>query len=184
LVTPITPVQILWVNLATAVTLSLALAFEAAESDLMQRPPRAPSTPILSRFVLWRVGLVTVFVVAGVFGVFYWLILSGAEVAYARTAAVNTVVAFEIVYLLSVRRLHDPGWTGLLAARPIWIAIALVVLGQIAFTYLPVMNTVFGTVPIDLGTWLVIVPVSATIFVVSEWEKVLVRGRRARAAAR
>jgi Ca2+-transporting ATPase len=149
----------------------------------MQRPPRSPSAPILSRFVLWRVGLVAVFIVAGVFGVFTWLILSGAETAYARTAAVNTVVAFEIVYLLSVRRLHDPGWTGLLGARAIWVAIALVAVGQIAFTYLPVMNAVFETVPLALGTWLVIVPVSATIFMVSEWEKVLVRGRRARRAA-
>jgi Ca2+-transporting ATPase len=184
LVSPITPVQILWVNLVTEVTLSLALAFEAAESDVMRRPPRQPSAPILSRFVLWRIGLVALIILAGVFGVFYWLTAAGADIAYARTAAVNTIVAFEIAYLFSIRRLRDPGWTGLFAVsgRPIWIAVGLIVAAQAAFTYLPAMNAIFGTVPLDLWTWPVIILVSATVFVVSEWEKVIVRARRAREA--
>jgi magnesium-transporting ATPase (P-type) len=44
---PITPVQVLWVNMVTAVTLGLALAFEPAEEELMQRPPRPPDEPLL-----------------------------------------------------------------------------------------------------------------------------------------
>jgi magnesium-transporting ATPase (P-type) len=182
LVSPITPVQILWVNLITEVTLSLALAFEAAEGDLMRRPPRSSSAPILSRFVVWRIVLIAAIVVAGVFGVFYWSLDGGADVAIARTAAVNTIVAFEAVYLFSARRLRDPGWTGLLAreARPLWIAVGLVLVAQAAFTYLPVMNALFGTVPLPPGTWLVIGPVALTVFVVAEFDKTIVRRRRSR----
>ena len=44
---PITPLQILWVNMVTAVTLSLSLAFEPAEGNVMRRPPRAPDAPLL-----------------------------------------------------------------------------------------------------------------------------------------
>lgn len=176
IVSPITPVQILWVNLITEVTLSIALAFEVAENDLMRRPPRKPGAPILSRFVLWRVGMVAVVIVAGVFAVFAWETAAGASLEYARTAAVNTIVAFEIAYLFSVRRLRGPGWVGLAsaAARPFWIAVAVIVGAQVAFTYLPAANLVFGTTPLDSGTWLGVIAVSATIFVVSEGEKLIV----------
>jgi hypothetical protein len=47
-VMPITPLQILWVNMVTAVTLALALAFEPSEEGIMRRPPRPPDEPIIS----------------------------------------------------------------------------------------------------------------------------------------
>src|SRR5690606_1251481 len=56
---PITPLQILWVNMVTAVTLALALAFEPAEAGLMQRPPRDPRQPLLSGLLLWRIVFVS-----------------------------------------------------------------------------------------------------------------------------
>jgi magnesium-transporting ATPase (P-type) len=55
---PITPVQILWVNMITAVTLALALAFEPSEKGIMRRPPRDPDEPIVSGYLLWRIGFV------------------------------------------------------------------------------------------------------------------------------
>ena len=69
---PITPLQILWVNMITAVTLALALAFEAAEGDVMARPPRRPDEPLLSGLLAWRVLLVSLLLVAATFGIFLW----------------------------------------------------------------------------------------------------------------
>ena len=78
-VLPITPVQILWVNMVTAVTLGLALAFEPAESDVMARPPRRPDEPLLSRFLLWRIAFVSLILLAGTFGLFLYERAQGAE---------------------------------------------------------------------------------------------------------
>ena len=125
---PITPVQILWVNMITAVTLALALAFEPAENDVMQRPPRQPREPILSAFLIWRVALVAVILVAGTFGLFLWEQAQGAEIELARTVAVNTLVMFEVFYLFNTRYLRAPvlNRAGLFGSRPVLISVAVV----------------------------------------------------------
>ena len=55
---PISPLQILWVNMVTAITLSLSLAFEPPEDAVMKRPPRNPKEALLSGFFLWRIAFV------------------------------------------------------------------------------------------------------------------------------
>jgi len=62
LVLPLTPVQILWVNMVTAVTLAMALAFEPAEPGVMRRPSRDPKAPILDGVFVWRIGFVSVLI--------------------------------------------------------------------------------------------------------------------------
>ena len=54
---PITPVQILWINMSTAVFLGLMLAFEPKEPAIMQRQPRVPDEPILTPAILTRIAL-------------------------------------------------------------------------------------------------------------------------------
>mgnify|MGYP000871449236 FL=1 len=75
---PITPVQILWVNMVTAVTLGLALAFEPPEADVMRRPPRSPTEPLLSGYFVWRIGYVALLLLAGSFGMFLWALSLGS----------------------------------------------------------------------------------------------------------
>ena len=105
---PITAVQVLWVNMVTAVTLSMALAFERPEADNGAAAARRDA-PMLSRVMLWRIGFVSVIILAGVFTAFEWKVRSGADIETARTTAVNTLVAFEMAYLFrpgtgSIRR--------------------------------------------------------------------------------
>jgi magnesium-transporting ATPase (P-type) len=172
---PITPVQILWINMITAVTLALALAFEPAESNVMRRPPRDPREPILGPFLLWRLTYVSVILVAGTFGLFVWERAQGAEIERARTVAVNTLVIFEAFYLLNSRYLHAPvvSRAGLFGNRYILWAIGLVVLFQLLFTYAPPMQTLFGTTDIDAATWGLIVLVASSVFILVELEKLL-----------
>ncbi len=106
---PITPVQILWVNMVTAVTLALALAFEPAENNLMRRPPRPPTEPLLSSFLVWRTVFVSILLVSGTFGLYLWYREHGADLRLARTVAVNTLVFFEIFYLFNCRRFSGSG---------------------------------------------------------------------------
>ncbi len=173
LVLPITPVQILWVNMVTAVTLGLALAFEPPESDVMRRPPRRPDEPILSRLLLWRVAFVSAILVAGTFGLFLWAREHGADVATARTVAVNTLVMFEVFYLFNARYVLAPvlNRRGLFGSRAVLIAIGLVVVLQVLMTYAPPMQHLFGTRPLDAGTWIEIVAVASTVLFLVEIEK-------------
>jgi magnesium-transporting ATPase (P-type) len=172
---PITPVQILWINMITAVTLALALAFEPPESDVMRRPPRDPREPILGPFLLWRLTYVSAIMVVGTFGLFVWERAQGMTIEQARTVAVNALVVFEAFYLLNSRYLHAPvlNRRGLLGNRYVLGAIGLVVVFQLFFTYAPPLQTLFGTAPIDALTWGVIVLVASSVFILVEVEKLL-----------
>jgi magnesium-transporting ATPase (P-type) len=174
---PITAAQILWINMITAVTLALTLAFEPSEKNVMQRPPRDPAEPILSGFLIWRVIFVSLILVAGTFGLFLWERDHGASIELARTVAVNTLVSFEIFYLISARYLLAPGLTleGLRGNRYVWYAIGLLVLFQLGFTYLQPMQALFHSTPMDLDAWLRVILISSTVLWLVEIEKWLLR---------
>jgi magnesium-transporting ATPase (P-type) len=176
---PITPVQILWVNMVVAVTLALALAFEPMEADVMRRPPRDPGESILSGLLLWRVAFVGAVLVAGAFGAFLWQYRSGAEIEAACTLAVNTLVLSQVFYLFNARYITQASctWRGLAGNRYVLLASALPVVIQLAFTYLPPMQRLFGTAPIGAGEWLRAVAVAVVLFVPVEVEKALRRSR-------
>jgi magnesium-transporting ATPase (P-type) len=178
---PITPVQILWVNMITAVTLALSLAFEPPEDEVMRRPPRHPGEPLLSRFLIWRILFVSLIILAGSFGLFYWFRSGGASIEFARTVAVNTLVMFEVFYLFNTRYILASviSVKGLTGNRFVLIAIALVIVLQLLFTYTPLMQRLFHTAALGWDTWLYILVVAFSVFILVELEKLLFRiGRR------
>jgi magnesium-transporting ATPase (P-type) len=170
---PITPVQILWVNMITAVTLAMALAFDPPEADVMRRPPRPSNEPLLSRFLLWRIAFVSTILLFGTFGLFVYEREIGASIERARTVAVNTLVVFEIFYLWNARHLLESvlNREGLFGSRPALLAIALVITLQIAFTYFPPLQFLFGTEGLDFTTWIRIVAVGSSVLFLVELEK-------------
>ena len=93
-------------QLLTAVTLALSLAFEPPEAGVMQRPPRNPKEPLFSYFLFWRIVFVSLVLVVGTFGLFLWDRLHGVSIESARAVAVNTLVMFEVFYLLNSRYLR------------------------------------------------------------------------------
>jgi magnesium-transporting ATPase (P-type) len=176
---PLTPVQVLWVNMITAVTLALALAFEPPETTVMKRPPRDPKANLLSGYFLWRIVLVSAIMCAGTFGLFLWMRTQGASEEIARTMAVNTIVMFEVFYLFNARFILAPvlNVNGLLGSRPVLLAIALVIGFQLLFTYAPVMQGLFGTTPIGLRDWGVLLLVAVSVLWIVELEKWVARRR-------
>jgi magnesium-transporting ATPase (P-type) len=176
-VLPITPVQILWVNMVTAITLSVALAFEPAEPDIMRRPPRDPGEPILSRFVVWRTAFVSGLFLAGIYGLFLWAQSRGMSIEEARTLAVNVLVAMQVFYLFNVRYLGLPSLTfeGLVGTRAVLIAIGAVTALQFLFTYAPIMHTLFETRPLTVPQGLLTIAVAIAGFGIVEVEKALRR---------
>jgi magnesium-transporting ATPase (P-type) len=174
---PIAPVQILWVNMVSSIALALVLAFEPTEADVMKRPPRRPDEPMLSRFVLWRIGFVSTLFLAGIFGMFEWALWHGASVETARTVAVNTLVAMEVFYLFSVRYLKAPSFTleGVKGTPLVLLAVAAVFVLQLVFTYTPFMQRFFASTALPLATGALIVAVGVAVLVVLELEKLVLR---------
>ncbi len=170
---PITAAQILWVNMITAVTLALALAFEPSERNIMQRKPRHADEPLLSSFLIWRILFVSLILVTGTFGMFLWYRTQGASIEEARTIAVNTLVMFEIFYLFSARHLTSSSLSreGLFGNRSALLACSFLVVMQLAFTYTKPMQALFFTVPLDAVTWLEISAVATSVLVLVELEK-------------
>jgi len=111
---PLTPVQILWVNMITAVTLALALAFKPPEKNVMHRPPRVAHEPVLTIYLIWRIAFVSIILMIGTFGIFLWEMEQGISIEHARTVAVNPLVMFEILYLFNSRYITASvfNWTG------------------------------------------------------------------------
>ena len=177
---PILPVQILWVNMVTAVTLALTLAFEPTEPDTMRRPPRDPRAPIFSGYFLWRTLLVTLVLVAGTLGMFLWELRQGASEQVARTAAINTLVTFEAFYLLNTRFLSAPAWPQRVLLGNLYVPLAIVfVIGlQLLFTYAPIMQQLFHTAALGADAWARIVLIGLVIYVIVEIEKAAVRRLR------
>ncbi len=174
---PITPVQILWVNMLTAVTLALSLAFEVPESDLMQRPPRPSGVPLLTGSLVWRTLFVSGLLVGGCMGLFSWALQGGASLEAARTLAVNALIAGEMAYLINVRHLerHAFTWEGLVGNVYALLAIAVLLLIQLGYTYLPFMQTWFSSAPLEWRHWWAIAGFAVTLFGVVELEKGVIR---------
>src|SRR6185369_2385213 len=161
-----------WINMTTAVLLGLMLAFEPKEPGLMSRPPLDPRKPLLTGELVMRIVLVGFMLLMGAFGLFEWQMGEGRGVASARTCAVNIFVFGEIFYLFNCRSLRRSMFRiGLFSNRWVPAGVGLTVLLQLLFTYMPAMNSAFGSRPIALKEWGVIIAASSIVFCVIECEK-------------
>ena len=166
---PILPLQILWINMITAVLLGLGLAFELKEPGIMQRQPRAPRSPIISTAVLVRIGVAGVILLIGAFALFEWSQAIGGSVEEARTVAVNVFMSVQIFYLFACRSLRRSLFTyNPFGNRMIVLGVAVVVCLQLAFTYAPFMNVAFGTQPLAATEWVMIVLVGIAAMVLMD----------------
>jgi len=170
---PITPVQILWVNMVTETLLSMVIAFEPAVKGIMMRPPRPPKEALLSRFLVWRTVLVTALLAGGVVWLHQFELGRGMSEGAARAAAVNALVLGEIFYLFNMRHMDRSSFQRdvLFGNRYALPAVGALLLLQLAFTYLPPMQKLFGTAAMDAKAWLLCALVGAAVFVVVEIEK-------------
>ncbi|MCK9609409.1 MAG: cation-transporting P-type ATPase [Methylomonas sp.] len=176
---PITPVQILWINMTTAVLLGLMLAFEPKEPGLMDRKPRNPDQPILTKHLVFRVCLVGLLLLTGAFGLFEWELSQGESLAKARTVAVNVFVCCEIFYLFNCRSLNYSMFkVGIFSNLWVIFGVVSMVLLQAMFTYWPPMQALFGSEAIGLHDWLLILAAGLIVYFTVGFEKLLMRWLR------
>ena len=170
---PVTAVQILWVNLITAITLGLALAFEPPEADTMARAPRRRDSPILTQELVWHVVLVATLFLISVFGIFSYAIEKGHSLELAQTMSMNTLVVLEIFHLFFIRNLHGTSltWRHVKGTRIVWGVVIIISLAQFAVTYLPWLQPLLGTESVPVLDGIIIVGTGAMFFMLLEAEK-------------
>ncbi len=172
---PITPLQILWVNMITAVTLALALAFEPAEADLMCRPPRDPRAPLLSAQLLWRVLFIAVLMTLTCLALFLYSQQLGWSLEASRTLAVNGIVACEIGYLFSSRRLLAPAHFGWRDNPMVWAMVLLLIVLQLALSHWSLLQQLFATAALPAGAWGACLLIALAVCALVELEKSALR---------
>lgn len=177
---PLTPVQILWINMATTSALGLALAFEPAEHNIMSRSPRPPGEALLTGFFIWRVLMVSVLMMVITLGLFLWELENGTPIDTARTISVNAIVLAEMFYLINSRHIFAPLTLirGMADNRSILLAIAACMLLQIAYTHLPAMQHIFGSTDLSLLEWSKVLAAGLIVFYTIELEKYIIRHTR------
>jgi magnesium-transporting ATPase (P-type) len=172
---PVTPIQILWVNLITAATLGIALAFEPTEEDTMRRPPRPRNEALLTGELLWHIVLVSMLFLGGVFGIFNYAMERGYSVGLARTFALNTLVVMEIFHLFFIRNIYGTSltWKAIRGTKVVWSVVVIITVAQFAITYLPPLQAIFATEPVGLIDGILIVAIGVALFAIIEIEKQL-----------
>ena len=172
---PVTAVQILWINLITATTLGIALAFEPTEAHTMRRPPRPRNEPLLDAGLVWHIVFVSVLFLGGVFGIYAYAIDKGYSAELARSMALNTLVVLEIFHLFFIRNIYGTSltWGAVRGTNVVWGAVIVITGAQLVVTYLPPVQRVFGTQSIPSFDLALVVAVGAVFFAIVEIEKQL-----------
>ena len=171
---PLTPVQILWVNMVTSVTISLALAFEKIEPDIMKHPPRSPKESILNGYFIWRIIFVSILIGGGTLAMNMEMHTKGIAANIINTITLNTIVITQMFHLFNSRSISKFAFNkDFFSNKAVFIVSALLIVLQLSITYLPFMNHLFGSTPLSLHDWIYPLGMGIAVFVVVEIEKAI-----------
>eukprot|EP00591_Stephanopyxis_turris_P005738 CAMPEP_0195510962 /NCGR_PEP_ID=MMETSP0794_2-20130614/3446_1 /TAXON_ID=515487 /ORGANISM="Stephanopyxis turris, Strain CCMP 815" /LENGTH=1019 /DNA_ID=CAMNT_0040638489 /DNA_START=99 /DNA_END=3158 /DNA_ORIENTATION=- len=182
---PLTPIQVLYSNLICAVTLGFVCAVEPAEAGIMDNPPRRVGKRLIGRYLFLRIALATIFLTGFVVGSVFWALALGRTDSQARSQAMATLNFGAISVTLSGRftyngSVHPRILTG---NKFCWYSVLIVVVLQMAITYIPGLNSVvFQMEGMDDVQWGITVLFMVGQFIVMEIEKAIRRLLKAHGA--
>ena len=174
---PLTAIQLLWLNLLTDGAPAIALGLEPGEPRIMERPPRPAKEPIINREMWGRIGIQTL----AIAGVTLSAYLIGLRLfpEMARTMAFATISFSELLRAFTARSLQVPLLRmGLFSNRAMFYAVVASVLMLLVVIYVPVLQPIFNTVPLGPEQWRVVLPLLLVPALVAEFSKFIL-GRRA-----
>ncbi|WP_165045662.1 cation-transporting P-type ATPase [Dysgonomonas sp. ZJ709] len=173
---PITPVQILWINMITSITVSLALAFENIEPGTMERPPRLPNTPLLSGYFIWRILFISVLIGGGTLILNMILLSRGYDPDIVKTITLQVIVFSQLFHLFNCRSIRGCAFNkNFFNNKAIYVVSTILIILQLSITYLPFMNRLFATQPLPAFDWLYPILFGLGIFFIIEIEKAIMR---------
>ncbi len=171
---PLQPIHILWINLLTDGLPALALSMEPEEGDVMKRPPRRPDESVFAH------GL-------GVHAVWVGLLMAAVALslqframhdgdAHWQTMVFTTLCFLQLGHVLAIRSERQSLFTqGLLSNKPLFASVIAMVLLQLLTIYVPALNPVFKSLPLNAPELLVVLLLSSVVFAAVEIEKLIKR---------
>jgi len=178
---PLTPIQLLWLNLLTDGLPALALGLEKGDPDIMDQPPRPPKEPVVNQPMVRGIVVQTVAITAVVLTAFVLGLRWGnGSQKLARTMAFITLSASELMRAYTARSERYPLLKlGVFTNRVMQYAVGSSMLLLLAVVYIPFLQPFFDTVPLGLREWGAVAPLLFAPAVVAEANKWLEgRGRR------
>jgi P-type Ca2+ transporter type 2C len=187
---PLLAAQLLWINLITDGPPALALGIDPKDPDVMQRAPRERGGGVLTTEDWTRLAVIGTIMMIGTLAVLDAYYPGGlfsplakgtgpnaADEAYARTAAFTTLMMFQLFNAFNCRSNLRSAFSGLF--DNIWLiaAVGLSLFMHVLVIYVPVLQTAFHTVPLTLTDWLIATAVAATLLVIMEVTKAVLRAR-------
>lgn len=165
---PLTPIQILWVNMVTTITLSYALGFEQASKDTMSRPPRDPNQGILTKYNVFRIFYVSLLIIIPA----YWLAMQFEGQALQQTVLLQNIVAAQAVYMINCREQVDASLNkGFFQNKFLFISLGILFVLQTGVIYLPFAQQVIETTSLSFAQHLPILANVLLLFTIVEVEK-------------
>lgn len=170
---PLTPTQILWVNMVTTITLSYALGFEKASGDTMNRPPRETKKGILSGYSFFRILYVSLLIMIPA----YFLSMRFEGAALQQTILLQSIVLVQAVYMINCREMFDPAINRrFFENKFLFISLGILLVLQLGVIFLPLGQQLIGTTALNLAQQLVILGNALLLFLVVEIEKRISKG--------
>lgn len=170
---PLTPTQILWVNMVTTITLSYALGFEKASGDTMNRPPRETKKGILSGYSFFRILYVSLLIMIPA----YFLSMRFEGAALQQTILLQSIVLGQAVYMINCREMFDPAINRrFFENKFLFISLGILLVLQLGVIFLPLGQQLIGTTALNLAQQLVILGNALLLFFVVEIEKWISKG--------
>ena len=170
---PLTPTQILWVNMVTTITLSYALGFEKASGDTMNRPPRETNKGILSGYSFFRILYVSLLIMIPA----YFLSMRFEGAALQQTILLQSIVLGQAVYMINCREMFDPAINRrFFENKFLFISLGILLVLQLGVIFLPLGQQLIGTTALNLAQQLVILGNALLLFLVVEIEKRISKG--------
>ncbi len=158
-VTPLIPIQILWINLVCGTVIAIPLGFESKVRNEMDAPPRDPASTLIYLGMMFRIGILAFFLGIGTFSLFRH-IYPILALDKARTIVLCSIIVFEWLIALEMRSDETPfRKVGILHNKPLIISIGIAGILHLLIIYTPICNKIFHTQPLSLQDWgLAIVP--------------------------
>ncbi|MFD2829187.1 cation-transporting P-type ATPase [Corticicoccus populi] len=175
---PLTPIQVLYINMVTAVTVSFALAFEKLEAGSMQKPPRQPNAKLLSPYYIFRILLVSFLVGGAIMAMNTTLLGNPAEYTQTQvtTITLHSIVIMQAFHLFNVRNeLNFAFDKNFFSNKIAFLLAGALVLLQIIVTYVPFFREVFDLYPIEIQYWIYPFIIGIGTFILIEIEKLITR---------
>lgn len=172
-VLPLFPVQLLWLNLVTNGIQDVALAFEPGETGVLQRSPRPPQERVFNRLMLERTIIAAVVIALVGFGTFCYMIeICSWSEGKARNSLLLLMVLFEIIHIGNCRSETNSALRLSPFKSPILLGGSILAfLAHMAAMHIPFMQQILRVEPVDFVTFISLLGLALTIFIVMEIHK-------------